>query len=190
MTDRTTPLRILVIGALAACGPALLAPAAVATSTVGLDAATLNELLPALTPNEIEVALAGSQTVRVLLEDLEVTGFDPSAGDSSSGQILTRVRVKIPDLGISVPVEPRLSLGVVNEAGEALLELRFEQAEISLPLMGSIDIGTFIPPLRFPAENIFLLQGGEGDVSMRSRVTDVKMGQTVLRFEFEIEREE
>jgi hypothetical protein len=189
-THRATPVSILALAVLLAGAIATLTPMTLAGGSVSLDAATLNELLPALTPGELEVELAGGQTVTVLLENLEITGFDPAAGDESSGQILTRLRVKIPDLGLAVPVEPRLSLGVLETGGETLLELRFERADLSLPLIGAVDIGKLIPPMRFPAESVFLLEGVSGDVPMRSRVTAVKMGQKVLRFDFELERAE
>ena len=189
MTSWTAKSRIVATWALAIWVPALAATAAIAGGTLGVDVPMLNELLPALTPEEIEVALASETTVTVLLEDLKVLGFDPAAGEGSSGHILTSLRVKIPDFGIAVPLEPRISLGVVEQAGTSLLELRFEQAEISLPLMGSVNIGTLIPPIRFPAESIFMLQGANGEVPMRSRLTGVKMGQKLLRFEFELKRE-
>ena len=57
------------------------------------------------------------------------------------------------------------------------------------PLLGEIDIGRLIPPLEFPAESLFLLEGATGPVPMRGWLTGVKMGQKVLQFQFELERE-
>ena len=132
--------------------------------------------------------------IRKRIEELKVTGFDPAAGNGSTGQILTRLRVSILDLGVAATIHPHLSLKVVERKGQSAiesnaLELRFEQAEVPLPLLGNVDIGRLIPPLEFPAESFFMMQGADGDVPMRGWLTGVKMGQRMLQFEFELERE-
>ena len=180
----------LALAALTACLATFLAPPALATGTFGVDAATLNELLPALTADEFEVVVLGDQTVTLRLEDLQVTGFDPAAGSGSSGYILTRVTVTILDLGIKATIRPSLSLAVVERDKQSSIVLRFEQAKVPLPLLGDVEIGRLIPPLEFPAESFFTLQGAKQDVSMRGWLTAVKMGQKVLQFQFEVEREE
>ena len=167
----------------------LLAAPALATGTLGVDAATLNQLLPALTAEEFEVTVMGDQTFTLRLADLQVTGFDPAAGGGSTGQILTRVRVTIVDLGVTATIHPRLSLEVFEQEKRSLLVMRFEQAEIPLPLLGDVDVGRFIPALEFPAESFFMLQGASGDLPMRAWLTGVKMGQKVLQFEFELAQE-
>ncbi len=123
----------------------------------------------------------------VFLEDMHVTGLDPAAGEGGSGHILTSMRVRIPQLGIDLPVEPKLSLHVAKSTPSSLLELRFEEVEIRLPLAGSIDVSAFLPPLRFPAENLWLVAGAEGDVQLRSRLNEIQMGLKVLRFDFDLE---
>lgn len=189
MKNRVPYSKLLACVALLALAAVLPSPAALATGTLGVDAATLNELLPALTAEEFEVAVVADQTFTLQLEELEVTGFDPSAGGGSTGQILTRVRVAILDLGVTATIHPRLALSVVERKEETLLVLRFEEAEVPLPLLGEVDIGMLIPPLEFPAESLFVLQGAGGDVPMRGWLTGVKMGQRVLQFEFELKRE-
>lgn len=174
---------------LAALFSTLLAVVTPAAATLGVDAATLNELLPAVAPRNVPVEITEGRTLDVELEDLKVVGFDPAAGADGKGQILTRVRIKIAELGLNVNLEPKLSLKVVQQAGISILELRFDNAEVPIPLAGTVDIGSFVPPLRFPAESLFYLQGMDGEVPFRSRLTDVKMGLKVLRFEFELERE-
>ena len=190
MINRRIRPSTLAIAALAACAAFLLTPPVQATGTFGVDVATLNELLPALTGEKFEVVVLGDQTVTLRLDDLEVTGFDPSAGSGSTGHILTRVTVAILDLGITETIEPSLSLEVVERGRQSLVVLRFEKADIPLPLLGAVDIGRLIPPLEFPAESLFTLQGPSKDVNMRGWLTAVKMGQKVLQFEFELEREE
>ena len=189
MSFRRVKIRTLAIISLATCASALLATPALATGTLGVDAATLNQLLPALTAEEFEVVLLGDQTVTLRLEELQLTGFDPAAGGGSTGQILTSVRVSILDLGFTATIHPRLSLAVVERAKQSVLVMRFEQAEVPLPLLGDVDIGRLIPPLEFPAESLFMLQGPSGDVPMRGWLTGVKMGQKVLQFEFELKQE-
>jgi len=190
MSSQHMTNRMLAITAFAACAVALLTAPALAGGTLGVDVATLNQLLPALTAEEFEVAVMGDQTVTLRLEELQITGFDPAAGGGSTGQILTRVRVAILDLGFTATIQPRLSLKVVERDKQSLLVMRFEQAEIPLPLLGDVDIGRLIPPLEFPAESFFMLQGANGDVPMRGWLTGVTMGQKVLQFEFDLEREE
>ena len=126
--------------------------------TVGFDIATLNEVLPALSASEIAVPLSGNRTLGIRLVDMQVTGLDPTGGGKGgTGHILTAMRVQVPSLGIDLPVEPHLSLHVAEGAQGSVLEMRFEQVSIALPLAGSIDVSPFLPPLRFPAENLCAL---------------------------------
>jgi len=154
---------------------------------VDFDLATMNELLPALSANEIEVPITEARTVGVFLDDLRVTGLDPAAENSESGHILTSMIVRIPQLGVRLPVEPRLSLHVLDREGASELELRFEKVPVSLPLVGVIDIARFLPPMRFPADSVFLVAGVEGDVEVRSRLAAVRMGRNVVRLEFDLQ---
>ena len=155
--------------------------------SVGFDVETLNELLPALSANAIEVPITEKRSVQVFLDSLKITGLDPASDETGSGHILTSMQVRIPQLGVKLPLAPRLSLHVVDAGSAAVLELRFEQAEISLPLLGEINIAPFLPPIRFPAENAFLVAGVEGDVEVRSRLSSIVMGQKVVRLEFDLE---
>jgi hypothetical protein len=53
--------------------------------------------------------------------------------------------------------------------------------------VGSIDVAPFLPPLRFPAENLWLVAGAEGNVEVRSRLSRIEMGRKVVRFEYDLE---
>jgi hypothetical protein len=165
-------------------------PAVLAGVTIGLDVAALNELVPAMAPRELQLPVAEDRSVSVILEDLQVTGLDPAAGAGAGGHILTSMRLRAPQLGLTLPLQPRVAVGVVEQAGKSLLELRFEQASVGLPLLGSVDLAAFLPPLRLPAENVFLLEATSGDVEVHSRLTGVSMGAKVLRFEFAVQTEE
>jgi hypothetical protein len=176
------PMRALMLAAL----PVLVfAPPATAGVSVGFDVETLNELLPALSASAISVPITESQTVNVFLEEMRVTGLEPTAG--GSGHILTSMRVRVPRLGIDLPVSPRLSLHATEDRSGSLLELRFEEVRVALPLAGAIDIAPLMPPLRFPAENVFVVAGAVGDVEVRSRLREIQMGQRVVRLEFELD---
>ncbi len=154
--------------------------------TVGLDVPTLNELLPAMTAEEVVVPMAGGGSLRVLLEGLTVVGFAPAGSSGGTDQILTSVTLRVPALGLVLPLQPRMSLGVIEEAGRSLLELRFDDVGIPLPLAGSIDAAPFFAPLRFPADDVFLVAGARGDVEVRSRLSRVEMGAKIVRFDFDL----
>ena len=171
--------------ALAALPALVFAPLATAGVSVGFDVATLNELLPALSASAISLPITDNRTVDVFLEDMRVTGLEPTAG--GSGHILTSMRVRVPQLGIDLSVSPRLSLHAIGDRSVSLLELRFEELRVALPLVGALDIAPLMPPLRFPAENIFVVAGVAGDVEVRSRLREIQMGQRVVRLEFELE---
>jgi len=160
---------------------------ATAGVTVGFDVETLNELLPALSASEIVVPITDSRSVSMFLERMRVTGLEPSAGEDGSGHILTSMRVRIPQLGINLPVQPRISLHVSDEQAASLLELRFEEVTFSLPLAGSVNVARLLPPLRYPMDNVWLLAGTRGDVPISSRLRKVEMGRKAVRFVFEVE---
>ncbi len=154
--------------------------------TVGFDTRTLNDVLPSLTAREIEVPLSEDSVIGVVLENMQVTGLEPGVGENGSGHILTSMRVRVPQLGLDLPVESKLSLHVAREASGDLLELRFDEVEINLPLAGSIDIAAFLTPLRFPAENVWRVEGADGDIRVRSKLAGIDIGSELLRFEFEL----
>lgn len=154
--------------------------------TVGFDAPTLNELLPAIALQEITVPLAGGASLRVELEDLEVVGFAPSGG-AGPDHILTSLRLRVPAFGLDLALEPKMALGVVAQDGQSVLELRFVEVAIPIPLAGSVDASPFLAPLRFPADDVFLIAGTRGDVQVRSRLSKIEMGTDAVRFEFDLE---
>ena len=154
--------------------------------TVGFDTRTLNDVLPALTAREIEVPLSEDSTIGVVLENMQVTGLEPGVGENGSGHILMSMRVRVPQLGLDLPVKSKLSLHVARDGSGDLLELRFDEVEINLPLVGSIDIAAFLTPLQFPAENVWRVEGAEGDIQVHGKLSGIDMGLHVLRFEFEL----
>ena len=153
--------------------------------SVKFDAATLNELMPALTAQEITVPLAGGRTLTLEVHDLTVIGFDPT-GPDGRGSILTRLRLRVPQMGLDLPVEPRVSLHVVETDDGNMLEMRFEQVSLKLPLGAAINVAAFMPPWRFPADNIWVVEGVSGDSEVRSRLAGITMGRQAIHLEFEL----
>jgi hypothetical protein len=167
-------------------GPAV-SPARAAVS-ISVDAATLNALLPALAPQEIQVPLGGQgNTVRLQLADLVVTGFEPASDGGATGRILTSLRVLAPQLGLDLPVAPRIAIDVEDRAGDSVLVLRFEKLLLSLiPGTPGLDISSALPPLRFPVEGAFDLAAPRGEVRIDSRVTSVNVGSRYVRFDLDL----
>ncbi|MCP3974828.1 MAG: hypothetical protein GY720_10070 [bacterium] len=164
---------------------ALLVPTvASAGVSVGFDVKTLNEVLPAMLKTTISVPITDSRSIAVEIAELRIDGFAPSAEPDGTGHILTHLQVKVPQFGLSATLEPRLSLNITDKA--RILELRFERAELPLPI-ATLDIAGFLPPIRFPADSLYTLDGLRDDVLLRSRLTEVKMGRQILRFEFKVD---
>jgi len=149
---------------------------------VDIDAGTLNDLLSAAALQEVTVPITEQRKLTVQMENLVVTGLDPAARN-----IVTSMRVRVPEIGLALTVDPRVSLSVVKENDDSLLELRFEKIEVPLPLAGTINIAGLMPPLRYPADHLWLVAGGGGDVLVRSRLSKIAMGRTAISLEFEID---
>jgi len=154
---------------------------------VEVDLATLNRLLQAVTASRFDVELAAGKVVTLELQDLRVTGLAPAGTDRQRNAILTSVTLVAPDLGLRLPLRPRVVLDVVHEAGASLLELRFEDTGLAVPLVGQINFARLAPPLRFPADNAFVIEGADGDVPVTSRLTGIEMGRDTIRFEFDVD---
>lgn len=166
---------------------ALGSPAALARVEVTLDARTLTDFLTSVTPPTLLLPLPSGGDVALELRELKVNGFDPAAGKNGRGQVLTSLRLGIPALGLSFPVEPRLSLDVETEGGVKVCVLRFDRLPIPLPMTGSLDVGPLLPSFRVPAEAEWSLPMKQGDVSVRSRLVDTRMGAESLRLGFDLE---
>jgi hypothetical protein len=177
-------LRLLVAGLLLG---ASFAPASQARVEVTLDAATLNEFLDSVTPPVIDVPLPSGGSIALELHDLRVKGFDPSSGAGGRGHVLTTLRVAIPALGLEFPLTPHLSIGVEDQHGEKVCMLRFEKVEIPLPVTGALDLSSLLPSYRVPAEAAWTLSLRQGDVRVKSRLVDTRVGVESIRLGFDID---
>jgi hypothetical protein len=171
----------MLLAALLAAAPA---PASV---TVEIDSATLNELLSAVTEQDVDLAITETRSLTVRLDNLRLLRLDPAAGERQQGQILTSVRVRVPDLGLDMTVEPRISLKVIRVSGQSLIELRFEKLELPLPLLGQFNLAGLLEPTRFPADNIWVVDGASGEQNVKSQLADIEMGRETMRFKFDVQ---
>jgi hypothetical protein len=169
----TLALALLLVAAAAA-------PAAAGVS-VAIDIETLNELLPALTAEEIQVPIAGARTLGVKLQDLRVTRLDPL-----SRRVLGTLTVRVPSMGLAVPVEPKMSLRAIP-GDESFVELRFEELLLDIPLVRAMNLAGAVPKLTFPANTEFLVQGSRGNVEVRSRLADVTLSAAAIHLEFDVD---
>ncbi len=160
---------------------------ALAGVTVTLDAAALNVLLPAFAPSRIQVPLGESSKLDIELSDLRVTGFSPSGGAAGNGAIRAAVHVRAPQLGLDLALEPRLLPRVVVLGDERSLELRFDNLSVPLPLAGSIDLGSLVRPLLFPAETLSEIDAARTPTWLRTRLVQVLTGAQGLRLELDLE---
>jgi hypothetical protein len=160
-------------------------PAAAAV-TVRIDRQTLDEVLPAVTQQAVEVPLAEGTVLTVQIVEMKVTGLAPGTDDYPDGSILTSLKLVVPDLGLTLPVEPRISLRAVDLDGASVLEMSFVEVPLNLPLAGSIDVAKTLPTLRYPAENLYTLDGAMGEVPVRTILRHVRTGRDAVEFEFEV----
>jgi hypothetical protein len=164
----------------------LVAPPAAARVDVTLDAASLNDLLRAMAPDRVDVPLAGGRSVTLLLQDLKVTGFDPSAGPH--GGVTTSLRLKVPELGLDLPVEPRLGIEMTTgPSGAAACVLVFRKVLLDLPLTGAVDVAPLLPRLPVMPDTSWLVGTARGNVRVKPLLVDARTGASALRLGFELE---
>jgi hypothetical protein len=153
---------------------------------VTIDRATLDELLSALSQQDMSFPLTESHSVDVKLDDLQILDIDPEGGADGQGQILTSVRIRVPDFGINLRVEPRISLRVVQHERMSFLELRFDEVPLQLPMTGAVDLSTVLPVTRFPAHAAWTVDGAGGEVEVRSRLVGIEMDEELIRLTLEV----
>lgn len=158
--------------------------AAEARVEVTLDAATLNELVSKMAPERIPVQLGGGRSVELRLSDLRITGFEPAAGER--GHLVASLRLSVPELGVDVPVAPRLSLQFKDANGKKVAYLRFEEVKVPLPLTGPIDVAPLLPPLPITTDTSWKVTAQRGPVRIEPRLVDAAMGQKNLKLGFDL----
>jgi hypothetical protein len=161
------------------------APARAAGVEITVDRKTLSDLLAAMVPPSVSVPLGGQAAVTLRIDGLEVTGFDPSAGET--GQVRTSLRLEVPELGVRVPVRPRLSLHLSEKDGRSLCYLAFEHVVVPLPLGGPVDIAHLLPRIPVPADEVHLVQLSRGAFRVRTRLVKARMGSNARQLGFDLD---
>src|SRR5262245_24950429 len=175
--------RLVLASAIAAAS--VLSPVA-ARVDLTLDAASLNELLAGMAPDKVQVDLVAGRKVTIELHDMKVEGFDPGAG--SNGEILTSVRVKIPELGVDVPVTPRLSVQMRQGDGATRsCYLKFEKVPIQMPLTGAVDVAPLLPTLPVMTEAAWMIDAAKGKVRVKPSLIDARTAAKHLRIGFDLD---
>lgn len=166
----------------------LAAAPALARVDVTLDAASLNEMLSTMAPDHVDVGLAAGRSLTIQLQDLKVTGFDPTAGPN--GGLTTSLRLIVPELGLDVPVTPHLTLDVKDGAsGQRSCVLRFDKVVLNLPVSGPVDVAALLPPLPMLADTAWMVNSARGRVRVKPLLVDAKTGAKNIRLGFELDVE-
>jgi hypothetical protein len=116
-----------------------------------------------------------------------VTGFDPTEGQKQEGFVLISFRLKVPELGIDLPLAARLSLQLTDRNGKKVAYLRFEKVPIPLPITGSVDVAPLLPVLPLPTDTAWTVAAEAGNVRVRTLLTEARMGAKNLRLGFDLE---
>jgi hypothetical protein len=155
---------------------------------VTLDAESLNGLFESMAPDSVQVALAGGKSLTIRMDDLRVKGFDPTAGPH--GGVTASLRLKVPDLGIDVPVEPHLILDIKDASGGRKASyLRFDKVVVNLPLTGPVDVAALLPPLALMPDAGWIVNSARGKVRVRPHLVDALTGTKNIKLGFTLEIE-
>jgi len=168
-----------------ACLTLVSAPA-FARIDVTLDADSLNGILASMAPDHVAVNLAGGRSLTIQMQDLKVTGFDPTAGQY--GGLQTSLRLLVPDLGIDIPVAPHLTLEIgAGAGGRKASFLRFDKVMLNLPLTGEVDVAALLPTLALMPDAAWVVNSARGKVRVTPALVDAKTGAKNIRLGFELE---
>jgi hypothetical protein len=155
---------------------------------VTLDTVSLNGLLTSMAPDHVDVDLAAGRSLTIQMQDLKVTGFDPTAGPN--GGVTTSLRLLVPELGIDIPVTPHLTLEIADAAsGRKASFLRFDKVMLNLPLTGAIDVAALLPPLALLPDTAWIVDAARGKVRVKPNLVDAKTGTKNIRLSFELQIE-
>ena len=165
----------------------LIAASAASAATAGvrieMDRESLSQMVQALAPTEVTVPIAGGASLRLELHDVRVTGLEPATPQRPGDGLRLAARVVAPDVGFTSSVAPRLRVGLGSAEGQSVIEMKFEDLAFSIPLMGKIDLGRLLAPMRYPAQNAFALPSGDREVPMVSRLQKIAMTKDALHIE-------
>jgi hypothetical protein len=163
-----------------------LAPPARADVEMTLDADSLTRLLSIVAPPKITVGMAPAASIEVRIDQIQVTGFDPAAGNGV-GHLLTRMRLVSPEIGLDAEVTPRVALSIRKRDGLSFCYVTFEKMEVPMP-WGRIDAATLLPSLPLRADHVYEIETATGSAGLRSILTKATMTDTHLKLTFALDR--
>jgi len=166
---------------------ASLIPATAARADVDLSIHpdTLADLLATMIPPKIELSLLAGRKLTLEIGELQIVGFEPTS-ETNPGRILGKLNVHVPDLGLDLPVAPRLSLSVSEQNGLTVCNLLFDEVMVGMP-MGEFDISPFFPTIPVPADVVNLIESQRGVHEVRTRLAEATMGARALRLRFTLD---
>ena len=159
---------------------------ATAGLNVTIDRESLDLILGEITTQRSQVPLPNGTSVDVVLQDLRIERFIP--GNSSSeqpGGLEVTVTVQAPDLGVTLPLRPRLAFDVVEVDGRRQFRLSFENVELNLGIT-RVDLSRAMRPMLYSADQLVQLDGAGGAVPLRYRLREVEVAADALHFEIDL----
>lgn len=161
-------------------------PAARANVDLTLDAQSLTRLLSIVAPPTVTVGMAPAASIEVAIQDIQVTGFDPAAS-GGLGQLLTKMRLVSPQIGLDLEVTPRVALEIRKREGLSFCYVTFQKMEIPMP-WGKLDAATLLPALPVRADHVFEVETSTGSAGLRSVLTKASMTASDLRLTFALDK--
>ena len=152
---------------------------------LSFDAATMQEALNALAPEKVQVEIAGRK-VDILLSDLKIDSFHPSASATEPGYIETSMILRIPSFGLKSAVRPTLHFEILDSKEAKGCRLKIRNVPLEIPMLGSLDVGPYLPSFDLPIEHLADITGPRGDTLIRSTLTDITIGTRVVRLRFDV----
>ena len=142
---------------------------------VEIDRSTLDALLDDLTAQTLSVTLPTGDAMDVRVDDLRIVEMLPGRG--TAGGIRVEMTAAAPAMRLELPLSPVLRFEVMEDP--AMLGLSFENVALDLGLT-RLDLAPLIPPLVYPANMLFQLQGAADPVPVEIELSDVEIRANAL----------
>jgi hypothetical protein len=152
---------------------------------LSFDAVTMQEALTALAPERVEVEIAGRK-VDIVLSDLKIESFQPSASATEPGYIETSMTLRIPAFGLKSAVQPTLHFEILDPEKAKGCRLKIRNVPLEIPMLGTLDVGPLLPSFDLPIEHLAGVSGPRGETLIRSTLTEITIGTRVVRLRFDV----
>ena len=160
---------------------AIMAAGARAEIRVQIDRSTLDTLLDDLTTQTLSVTLPTGDAMDVRVENLRIVEMVPGVG--TDGGIRVEMTASAPAMRLELPLSPILRFDVGQNP--AMLGISFENVSLDLGLT-RLDLAPLIPPLVYPADMVFQLQGAASAVPVAIALQQVEVEPEALALVLDI----